>query len=295
MSVLPDSVQVGQNLIFSITGTEGDLWIKDTWTGGVNCTGLVWPDKTCKATANGTFQWTHKWKKCSPNNTKECSAECSKTETYTIGSSAGTPTPILTPTPSGNCVSQLQATCSADNKQVTFKWKSTEANGYILRVDHEPSNVSQCLNTVTKQNVGWYCPASSQCVSASCDDKYIQFSAPDYEVEFSRTVPIVSGASYKWSVEALSGDYPSCRVDATQSISCAGQGGVTCGPMDIDGNGNLDLIDFASFANIYRRTCTSTTGQNTTCGAQDTNPANGVVDLYDFNFFSSHYRKSDCQ
>ncbi len=105
---------------------------------------------------------------------------------------------------------------------------------------------------------------------------------------------LAPAADMKWSVEAMRAD-ANCRVDATQSFSCAAQGGVTCGPMDTDANGNLDLIDFAKFASIYRKTCDTTTGQTTTCGSQDADPASGTVDLYDFNKFASNYRKSNCQ
>lgn len=208
------------------------------------------------------------------------------------------PTPIPSPTTTitggGECVTNLQATCSAGN--VTFNWTNIgSASQYILRADHDSANTAQCVNSVTSKNVGWYCPASSNCLTTSCDDKYIQFSADHTQSMVTKTTTVLAGQNYNWYVEVLKTDGSKCSTTATQVLNCGSStGSAICGPMDTDGNNTLDLVDFAKFASIYRKTCSSTSGQTSTCGSQDVAPSNGVIDLIDFNSIASRYRKPSC-
>lgn len=68
-----------------------------------------------------------------------------------------------------------------------------------------------------------------------------------------------------------------------------------CSPIDIDGDGELTLVDLASFANYYGNTCIqSNEANNSICGSIDTNN-DGEVDLNDLSNFAINYSLSSCQ
>lgn len=94
MNVSPGSAAVGANMTFTVSGSQGSTHVGDTWTGGVDCAGGFWDKKTCKATAPGSFTWTHSWKNCKPNNTNDCPVSCtSDPKSYTVTRSNVTPPP----------------------------------------------------------------------------------------------------------------------------------------------------------------------------------------------------------
>ncbi len=97
MSVTPQAVQKGNTVQYVASGSEGSLYIDDSWSGGVNCTGAFWGTKTCTATSQGTYQWSHFWRSCNgdPSNLANCSPVCQKSTSYIIID----PTPTPTPTP----------------------------------------------------------------------------------------------------------------------------------------------------------------------------------------------------
>ena len=66
----------------------------------------------------------------------------------------------------------------------------------------------------------------------------------------------------------------------------------SCGPIDVDGNGILDLVDFVGFAQRYGKSCfyVATTSA---CGNQDVN-MDGKINIIDFASFAPRYRKTSC-
>lgn len=105
MQIDPNPSSVGSQISFTVSGSEGDTYIEDSWTaiGGVDCTGTLWGTKTCSALREGNYAWEHRWKKCS-GSTTNCSILCTKVLGFTINgqqapTSTPTPTPTITPTP----------------------------------------------------------------------------------------------------------------------------------------------------------------------------------------------------
>ena len=109
MSVSPSASRVGDTVTFRISGSQGSTWISDSFGGGVNCSGNLWGEKSCTATGNGDFTWTHIWKNC-VGNFDNCGGVCEKKINYSVGSretptptpsasATPTPTPIATTTP----------------------------------------------------------------------------------------------------------------------------------------------------------------------------------------------------
>jgi len=112
MAIDPNPSSAGSQINFSVSGTEGDTFIEDSWmpAGGVNCSGTVWGTKTCAGQKEGIYTWEHKWKKCVGSLTN-CSSLCTKSLGFTISVrqaptstpmplSTAVPTPTLTLTPS---------------------------------------------------------------------------------------------------------------------------------------------------------------------------------------------------
>ncbi|MCA9380707.1 hypothetical protein KC678_00390 [Candidatus Dojkabacteria bacterium] len=66
-----------------------------------------------------------------------------------------------------------------------------------------------------------------------------------------------------------------------------------CGKIDYNGNGVLDLTDFANFVKKYSKTCLDPTASFTGCGNLDTDK-NGKVDIVDFANFAKRYGQSTC-
>lgn len=68
--------------------------------------------------------------------------------------------------------------------------------------------------------------------------------------------------------------------------------GIICGPIDIDGNDKLNIIDLSAFAKVYTKTC-SDTPPTSGCGAKDSNH-DGKVDILDLSNFAKKYIKPSC-
>lgn len=98
MTASPNPVNINNNITFSLSGSQGSTNVLDTWTGGVDCSGGFWGNKTCKATKSGTFTWTHNWKNCAPNNCGITSSQCSKTFSFTVTGTTATTSPTTNPT-----------------------------------------------------------------------------------------------------------------------------------------------------------------------------------------------------
>ena len=69
-------------------------------------------------------------------------------------------------------------------------------------------------------------------------------------------------------------------------------GTVNCGPIDVNTDNKLTIIDFEAFVGMLGAICKDT-AQKTGCGGKDAN-GDGKVDSADFESFKSRYQKSSC-
>jgi len=65
----------------------------------------------------------------------------------------------------------------------------------------------------------------------------------------------------------------------------------TCRPIDVNYDGELSLIDFTSFAFVYRTQCLNDDLSTFGCGSSDSDQ-NGTVDIADFTEFAANYQQS---
>jgi len=71
---------------------------------------------------------------------------------------------------------------------------------------------------------------------------------------------------------------------------------VECGPIDVDGDNKLTLIDLVAFKALYGKKCNISPvsfPSQTSCGPKDTNN-NGIIDIADFSSFQSRYLAPTC-
>lgn len=165
MSVTPNQSQLNNNVVFSLQGsTEGDTWIEDYWTpngGGVNCSGTVWPSKTCQVTngATASYTWTHKWKKC-VGDVNHCSELCQKQAGYSVVAVPTltpvptvtlTPVPTVTTTPVINLTLASQVACTVpptDPNTVNLSWQAVPTTG-VTGYDVQRCSGAGCTNFTT--------------------------------------------------------------------------------------------------------------------------------------------------
>lgn len=67
----------------------------------------------------------------------------------------------------------------------------------------------------------------------------------------------------------------------------------SCGPIDVNSDSILDIIDFAAFVRVYQHTCQADDQNQSQCGSQDTNN-DQLVNIVDFLSFVKRYRKTSC-
>lgn len=138
MNVNPNPVSVNNSITFSAAGSQGSTWIGDTWSGGVNCAGTVWGDKSCTANAAGSYTWTHTWRNCA-GNFDNCGSTCSKQVNYRINATAPTPaptpTPTFVPTATSSCdsLSVVSGNHSFVPATVTLRARGSDSAGSIQR------------------------------------------------------------------------------------------------------------------------------------------------------------------
>lgn len=173
MSVAPNPGSVGANMTFSLSGDQGSTYVGDTWSGGVNCSGGFWGDKTCSATSGGSFIWTHSWKNCAPNNCGITSAQCSKQKDYSIIGSAPSPTPspILSPSPTPSLGDTTAPTVSitspANGSSVTRRSTvtisaSANDNVGVARVEFYVGSTRKCTDTLAPYSCNWTVPSANK-------------------------------------------------------------------------------------------------------------------------------------
>jgi len=69
--------------------------------------------------------------------------------------------------------------------------------------------------------------------------------------------------------------------------------GITCGEADSNLDGQFSIIDFASFAKKYGKSCLDNAQAKGSCGGTDANN-DGVVNVIDFASFAKRYNRSSC-
>lgn len=186
LSVSPNP-RVGQNVTFTVSGSEGDLHVEDTWTGGVNCSGGFWGSKTCAASSAGKYTWTHRWRKCQRDNTSNCSSPCSKSIEFTVSDAAQPPPQPINLNPSGTI------SCGVD--YVIFSWNQSDtASSYSLRID-DKSN-------------GW----NGSCDSPNSGDTCRSVTGTSF------TRAVVPGRTYAWWVHSVNAYGSSQPANATFTV-----------------------------------------------------------------------------
>ncbi|MCA9386973.1 DUF4215 domain-containing protein [Candidatus Dojkabacteria bacterium] len=73
--------------------------------------------------------------------------------------------------------------------------------------------------------------------------------------------------------------------------SSSSESSTICGPLDSNGNNQVDITDFSSFAKKYSKTCADTNASYSGCGKLDVNNDNKIT-LVDFANFAYKYGKS---
>lgn len=98
LQVTPNPSNVGNRVTFRIAAGDASTWWRNVFSGGVvNCTETVFGWETqCTAQSPGTYTWTRYWKRCI-GDINNCSPECSKSVTFTVGSLIVRPTVITLP------------------------------------------------------------------------------------------------------------------------------------------------------------------------------------------------------
>lgn len=93
-----------------------------------------------------------------------------------------------------------------------------------------------------------------------------------------------------------------CPSGYSESSNCAQTAGgscpteqvlLGCGAMDSNDDEKLTVIDFASFAQVYNKSCTNVGQIYNNCGSRDVN-SDSKIDIVDFASFASRYGKDSC-
>lgn len=145
MSFSPSSSKVSETITFNVSGSQGSTHMNDVWSpdGGVDCSGPFWDKKECKAKKEGTYNWTHKWKNCAPNNCSVTSSECSKELSFTINPNPSPTTASCPALGTADAPSELKYTCDTTNKKINLSWKApsnSNVTSYSIRVDKNPTS-----------------------------------------------------------------------------------------------------------------------------------------------------------
>lgn len=144
MSVSPDPSNQGNQVTFNVSGTQGSTYLGDSWSGGVDCSGGFWDSKTCNALSGGTFEWTHTWKNCAPNDCSLTSNQCSKALNYTVNGGPTPTQPPLTPTPT------IVSSMTVSNISMTSVFQKGKRNVYTtVMVINETDNKPLSATTVS--------------------------------------------------------------------------------------------------------------------------------------------------
>ena len=200
MAVSPDPGIVGSNMAFSLSGSEGSTYVGDEWSGGVNCSGGFWGDKTCSATAGGNFIWTHYWQNCAPNNCEFTSAQCSKQKDYSIiGSVASpSPSPISSPSPTPSSEDTTAPTVSitspaggatvARRSTVNIAADATDNVG-VTKVEFSVNGSLTCSDTSQPYSCSWKVPAkpnTDYTLTAKAYDAAVNFAFVNITVKSAK-------------------------------------------------------------------------------------------------------------
>lgn len=123
-----------------------------------------------------------------------------------------------------------------------------------------------------------------QCGAKKCEkDADCMTGFPDYECdEDSNDWPNNNVCVKLCKKDEIRVDNCTCSATGPTPV-----GSVVCGPIDIDGNNELNHIDLATFVGLYNKTC-SDTAPTTGCKGKDTNN-DGKIDYKDLASFVGRY------
>jgi len=131
----------------------------------------------------------------------------------------------------------------------------------------------------------------------------------DYPDGSSRPIAVSSLIPGEYTLEALAGSQicdmakikltapvtsssSSSSVSSQPSSSSSSITGITCGPIDTNGDNKLGIVDLNDFAKVYQSNC-SDNSPKTGCGPKDTN-GDHIVDIVDLAAFAKYYGQASC-
>lgn len=129
-----------------------------------------------------------------------------------------------------------------------------------------------------------------QCGQKGCtNDNQCEIGMPNYECDESED-------ESKWPQENIC--VRLCPAGTTQTGPCTCSSDaekLSCGPIDVNGDGILNYIDLGPFSRVYNKGCSDTPYQGSACGGKDTNE-DTKINFADLGYFSSNYypKKLQC-
>jgi len=82
-------------------------------------------------------------------------------------------------------------------------------------------------------------------------------------------------------------------INSSETNTNLSSSSIVCGPLDIDNDNKLSLVDFASFSKTYGSSCSDKFSLSNGCGGVDTNN-DGKVNLVDLLKFAKYYNLPSC-
>lgn len=182
-------------------------------------------------------------------------------------------------------------TCGGNNKTYCLpitvtggfqKRNCTQESGYQYIVDAQgnvvttQAQISQLCNPVTPKTTCYRCTLSTS-DSNTCESQQVDGTSCPSGWTTNSNCAQAAGGSCSTDTIPIDPDEPAAE----------------CGNMDSDGDGKLTVIDFASFAQNYNKSCSNSGFTPNSCGSRDTNN-DGKIDIVDFASFANRYDKPSC-
>lgn len=173
-----------------------------------------------------------------------------------------TPTPVLTSTPSLTPSQTLTPT-------PTLSPIPSPTNGPSVCNSDPNTTDSQCFNKPINSVQNGSCTCSWTGVGAGCRCKSVS------------TTPTITTSPTPTST-------PKPTVSPTQSGIEVGIKTVICGAADSNSDGKIDIVDIASFLQIYNKKCTDNSSTFGSCGGKDADK-NGLINIIDLSYLINSY------
>ncbi len=182
-------------------------------------------------------------------------------------------------------------TCGGNNKTYCLpitvtggfqKRNCTQESGYQYIVDAQgnvvttQAQISQLCNPVTPKTTCYRCTLSTSDAN-TCESQQVDGTSCPSGWTTNSNCAQASGGSCSTDTIPIDPDEPAAE----------------CGNIDSDGDGKLTVIDFASFAQNYNKSCSNSGFTPNSCGSRDTNN-DGKIDIVDFASFANRYDKPSC-